>query len=263
MEILSPCPSPLELTHEWWELIAPSVPAKTGIRPPVHPRRRIVETTLYRGHNGKTLRMMPRVFQLSDTTHWHVQRRAAGEAIPNAMRSAAGQAAGPGTVELTAIIHAQTRREADAGIGETRGHDEGDDPMRHLATETPEMFAVDPAAAAGPREWDGNDAGKPAESARSLPGVPPQIVGIRSGRHSLEASLRCRPIEHAPHWNLQGDRPERDHARQSPMHRSLCRMGHGRPIPFSPHTLSNPASGRLRPGAMPRGITQQEGHEPP
>lgn len=74
MEASSPRPYPADLTDEQWALIAPLVPVKTGGRPAVHSRRRIVEAILYVNRSGCAWRMLPHDFPPWDTVYWYFQR---------------------------------------------------------------------------------------------------------------------------------------------------------------------------------------------
>jgi len=63
MDTSSWTPYPSDLTDARWELIAPMVAPRSGGRPPIHSRRRIVDAILYVNRTGCSWRQLPHDFR--------------------------------------------------------------------------------------------------------------------------------------------------------------------------------------------------------
>lgn len=148
MEASSPRPYPSDLTDEQWALIAPLVPVKTGGRPAVHSRRRIVEAILYVNRSGCAWRMLPHDFPPWDTVYWYFQRWNADgttDRIYDALRGAVRRAAGRDPLASAGIVDSQTVKGADTVGKDSRGYDAGkktNGRRRHIVTDTTGLLVV-------------------------------------------------------------------------------------------------------------------------
>lgn len=251
------------MTHAQWELTAtqvPQAPVKTDVRPRIHPRQRIFAAILHLGHSCETVCMASHSFPRRNTMYLHIHCRHAGEAIHNAMRAITGQVPSA----FSGNSDAQTLRNTDIVGAECRGRDAGNEIMRHLLTGIPGKFATRPTIAASLRERDDNHAGRHVEAARSRPGFPLQIVAAPAGGQPLEALSKRRPIEHTRMGFSTGADPNAiAHAYPQYAEAATTRATASWPSVALSCLATHPASGRLRPGAMPRGIHHRERHEPP
>ncbi|MCG2624976.1 IS5 family transposase [Arthrobacter sp. I2-34] len=237
----SPRPYPSDLTDAQWALIEPLVPVKTGGRPAVHSRRRIVDAILYVDRTGCAWRMMPHDFPPWDTVYWYFQRWNADgttEAIHDTLRGALRQAAGREAAASAGIIDAQTVRAADTVGADSRGYDAGkrtNGRKRHIVTDTIGLLVVVLVTAASLQDrdgarpvlekarakmpsivqvWaDGGYAGKLVESVRALLGISLEIVRKPEGLHTFEVLPRRWVIERTLSWLVRCRRLGRDYER--------------------------------------------------
>lgn len=143
-----PRPYPSDLTDAQWALIAPMVSVKTGGRPAIHPRWRIVEAILYVDRTGCAWRMMPHDFPPRDTAYWYFPRwNADGTAdrIYDALRAAVRDAAGRDPMASAGIVDSQSLKGADTVGQGSRGYDAGkktDGRKRHIVVDTLGLLVV-------------------------------------------------------------------------------------------------------------------------
>src|SRR5664279_3100490 len=83
------------------------VPLRSGGRPAIHPRRRIVEAILYVNRTGCSWRQLPHDFPPWDTVYWYFKRwNAEGttDRIHNALRDAVRDAVGRDPIGLLVVV---------------------------------------------------------------------------------------------------------------------------------------------------------------
>jgi transposase len=135
-----------------WALLAPLVPAggpgPRGGRPPVHPRRDIVDAIRYVAHNGCVWRALPADFPPWQTVHdYHTRWAADGtlNRIHNKLRDQARAADGRQPQPTAAIIDSQSVRAAETVARSSRGFDAGkkvNGRKRHIVVDTIGLLLV-------------------------------------------------------------------------------------------------------------------------
>lgn len=161
METPVPRPYPSGLMDAQWVLFAPLVPVKTGGRPAVHSRRRIVETILYMNRSGCAWRMLPLDFPPWDTVYWYFQRwnsDGTTDRIYDALRGANRRAVSRDPMASAGIVDSQSVRGADTVGKDSRGYDAGkkiNGRKRHIVTDTTGLLVVVLVTAASLQNRDG------------------------------------------------------------------------------------------------------------
>lgn len=222
-DVSAPRPYPSDLTDEEWSLIASMVPVKTGGRPAIHSRRRIVDAILYVNRTGCAWRMMPHDFPPWDTVYWYFQRWNADgttDRIHDALRAAVRDAAGRDPMASAGIVDAQSVKGADTVGRGSRGYDAGkktNGRKRHIVVDTTGLLVAVLVTAASmqdrdggrlvlakarmampsiARVWaDGGYAGQLVDFARQRLQVTLQIVRKPKGQHTFEALPRRWVVE--------------------------------------------------------------------
>jgi transposase len=236
----SPAPYPSDLTDEQWALIEPMVPVRSGGRPAIHPRRRIVEAILYVNRTGCSWRQLPHDFPPWDTVYWYFRRwNAEGttDRIHDALRDAARDAAGRDPMASAGIVDAQSVKGADTVGAGTRGYDAGkkvSGRKRHVVVDTLGLLVVVLVTAASVQDrdsgrlvlnkarmampsialvWDGGYAGRCVEFARRLLRIILQIVRKPEGQRTFEVLPRRWVVERTLSWLVRCRRLDRDYER--------------------------------------------------
>jgi transposase len=237
----TPRPYPSDLTDEQWALIAPMVPVKTGGRPAIHPRRRIVEAILYVDRTGCAWRMMPHDFPPWDTVYWYFKRWNADgttDRIHDALRAAARDTAGRDPMASAGIVDSQSVKGADTVGADSRGYDAGkktNGRKRHIVVDTLGLLIVVLVTAASLQDraggrlvlararmkmpsivlvWaDGGYAGQLVEFARRMLFIALEIVKKPTGLHTFEALPRRWVVERTLSWLVRCRRLDRDYER--------------------------------------------------
>lgn len=217
------------------------MPVKTGGRPAVHSRRRIVEAILYVTRSGCAWRMMPHDFPPWDTVYWNFQRwneDGTTDRIHDALRDAVRQAAGRKTAASAGIVDSQSVKGADTVGSDSRGYDAGkkvNGRKRHVVTDTTGLLVAVLVTAASlqdrdggrlvlersgakmpslVRVWaDGGYAGKLVETVRDLLGITLDIVKKPEGTHTFEVLPRRWVVERTLSWLVRCRRLGRDYER--------------------------------------------------
>lgn len=239
----SACPAryPSDLTDEQWALIEPMVPVRSGGRPAIHPRRRIVEAILYVNRTGCSWRQLPRDFPPWDTVYWYFKRwnrEGTTDRIHDAPRAAVRDGDGRDPMASAGIVDAQSVKGADTVGASTRGFDAGkkvNGRKRHVVVDTlgPLIVVLVTAASVQDRDggrlvldktrmampsivlvWaDGGYAGRCVEFARRLLRITPRIVKKPEGQHTFEVLPRRWVVERTLSWLVRCRRLDRDYER--------------------------------------------------
>jgi putative transposase len=136
---------PCDLTDREWALIAALLPARQRAgrgRPPVHPKRAIVEAILYVVRTGCAWRYLPGEYPPWRTVYGYFTAwQASGvlDQIHDALRARARIAAGRRPAPSAAVIDSQSVRAADTVARASRGWDNGkkvNGRKRHIAVDT-------------------------------------------------------------------------------------------------------------------------------
>ncbi len=240
-DVSAPRPYPSDLTDEEWSLIASMVPVKTGGRPAIHSRRRIVDAILYVNRTGCAWRMMPHDFPPWDTVYWYFQRWNADgttDRIHDALRAAVRDAAGRDPMASAGIVDAQSVKGADTVGRGSRGYDAGkktNGRKRHIVVDTTGLLVAVLVTAASmqdrdggrlvlakarmampsiARVWaDGGYAGQLVDFARQRLQVTLQIVRKPKGQHTFEALPRRWVVERTLSWLVRCRRLGHDYER--------------------------------------------------
>jgi transposase len=237
----SPDRYPSDLTDEQWALIEPMVPLRSGGRPAIHRRRRIVEAILYVNRTGCSWRQLPHDFPPWDTVYWYFKRwNAEGttDRIHDALRDAARDAAGRDPLASAGIVDAQSVKGADTVGRNSRGFDAGkkvNGRKRHVVVDTIGLLVVVLVTAASVQDrdggrlvldkarmampsivlvWaDGGYAGRCVEFARRMLRITLHIVRKPEGQRTFEVLPRRWVVERTLSWLVRCRRLDRDYER--------------------------------------------------
>ena len=232
---------PSDLTDAQWALIAPMVPVKTGGRPVIHPRRRIVEAILYVDRAGCAWRMLPHDFPPWDTVYWYFRRwteDGTTDRIHDVLRNASRDAAGRDPMASAGIVDSQSLRGADTVGADSRGYDAGkkvNGRKRHIVVDTIGLLVVVLVTAASVQDrdggrlvlararmkmpsivrvWaDGGYAGQLVDFARRVLDLAVDIVRKPAGQHTFEVMPRRWVVERTLSWLVRCRRLDRDYER--------------------------------------------------
>lgn len=143
---------PSDTSDAEWAVLASLVPAggpgPRGGRPPVHPRRDIVDAIRYVAHNGGVWRALPADFPPWKTVYdYHAQWSSDGtiNRIHNALRERVRLVEGRHREPSAAIIDSQSVRAAETVARPSRGYDAGkkiNGRKRHIAVDTIGLLLV-------------------------------------------------------------------------------------------------------------------------
>jgi len=236
----SPSRYPSDLTDEQWALIEAMVPVRSGGRPAIHPRRRIVEAILYVNRTGCSWRQLPHDFPPWDTVYWYFKRwNAEGttDRIHDALRAATRDAAGRDPMASAGIV-ARSVKGADTVGTSSRGYDAGkkvNGRKRHVVVDTIGLLVVVLVTAASVQDrdggrlvldkarmampsivlvWaDGGYAGRCVEFAHRMLRITLQIVKKPEGQRTFEVLPRRWVVERTLSWLVRCRRLDRDYER--------------------------------------------------
>ena len=161
MDASSSTPYPSDLSDAQWELIAPMVAPRSGGRPPIHSRRRIVDAILYVNRTGCSWRQLPHDFPPWDTVYWYFKTWNQGgvtDRIHDALRAAVRDAEGRDPMASAGIVDAQSIKGADTVGTDSRGYDPGkkvNGRKRHIVTDTLGLLIVVLVTAGSVQDRDG------------------------------------------------------------------------------------------------------------
>ena len=134
---------PSDLTDAQWELIEPLVPApRSGGRPAVHSRRRIVDAIMYVNRTGCAWRQLPHDFPPWATVFWYFKRwREDGvvDRLHDAVRDRVRDASDRDPMASAGCVDAQSVKGADTVAAAVRGFDAGkkvNGRKRHVVVDT-------------------------------------------------------------------------------------------------------------------------------
>jgi transposase len=198
MSASSSTPYPSDLTDAQWELIAPMVAVRPGGRPPIHPRRRIVDAILYVNRTGCSWRQLPHDFPPWDTVYWYFKTwHEAGvtDRIHDALRAAVRDADGRDPMASAGIVDAQSIKGADTVGTHSRGYDAGkkvNGRKRHVVTDTLGLLVVVLVTAASVQDRDGGR-GVLARAKMAMPSITLIWAdGGYAGKLVAWVAQRCR-----------------------------------------------------------------------
>ena len=154
---------PSDLTDAQWELIEPLVPApRSGGRPAVHSRRRVVDAILYVDRTGCAWRQLPHDFPPWATVFWYFKRwREDGvvDRIHDALRDRVRDASRAGPAwPRPACVDAQSVKGADTVGAAVRGFDAGkkvNGRKRHVVVDTMGLLLAVVITSASVQDRDG------------------------------------------------------------------------------------------------------------
>jgi transposase len=241
MRSASPARYPSDLTDEQWALIEPMVPVRSGGRPAIHPRRRIVEAILYVNRTGCSWRQLPHDFPPWDTVYWYFKRwnrQGITDRIHDALRDATRDAAGRDPMASAGIVDAQSVKAADTVGTDSRGYDAGkkvNGRKRHVVVDTIGLLIVVLVTAASVQDrdggrlvlnrarmampsivlvWaDGGYAGRCVAFAHRFLRITLQIVRKPEGQRTFEVLPRRWVVERTLAWLVRCRRLDRDYER--------------------------------------------------
>ena len=217
------------------------VPVKSGGRPAIHPRRRIVEAILYVNRTGCSWRQLPHDFPPWDTVYWYFKRwNAEGttDRIHDALRAAVRDAAGRDPMASAGIVDAQSIKGSDTVGAPTRGYDAGkkvNGRKRHVVVDTIGLLVVVLVTAASLQDrdggrlvltrarmampsialvWaDGGYAGRCVAYAQQFLRIALHIVNKPEGQRTFEVLPRRWVVERTLSWLVRCRRLGRDYER--------------------------------------------------
>jgi transposase len=240
---------PSDTTDAEWQVLAPLIPVggpgRRGGRPPVHPRRDIVDAIRYVAHNGGVWRALPADFPPWKTVYdYHARWSADGTVsrIHNALREQARRAEGRHTEPSAAIIDSQSVRAAETVARTSRGYDAGkrvNGRKRHIAVDTIGLLLVVAVSAADVQDrvaarsviwalchcyqriscvWaDSAYTGTLISFARTL-GIAINIVAKLAGQVGFQVLPRRWVVERTLAWISRSRRTVRDYERRPDHH---------------------------------------------
>ncbi len=171
MRSSSPHRYPSDLTDEQWALIEAMVQVRSGGRPAVHPRRRIVEAILYVNRTGCSWRQLPHDFPPWATVYWYFKRwnrDLTTDRIHDALRDAVRDAAGRDPMASAGIVDAQSVKGADT-VGPPQR-------TQHHQVKTPPVTCTTPVAADSVHP-SASELHKREEAASATVGRPAEKIG--------------------------------------------------------------------------------------
>lgn len=153
---------PSDLTDEQWAVIEPLVPApRSGGRPAVHARRRIVDAILYINRTGCAWRQLPHDFPPWATVFWYFKRWRQDrvvDGIHDALRDRVRDTAERDPMASAGCIDAQSVKGADTVGAAVRGYDAGkktNGRKRHIVVDTMGLLLLVVVTSAGLQDRDG------------------------------------------------------------------------------------------------------------
>jgi transposase len=240
---------PSDLSDAEWALIEALLPAPSGRgRPPVHPRRVIVNAILYVNRAGCAWRYLPSDFPPWPTVYgyfatWRDDGTLAR--LHDQLRDQARAAAGRATSPTAAVIDSQSVRAADTVPKATRGWDNAkkvNGRKRHIAVDVTGLLlavvvtaaSVQDRDAARPLLWnlhrtcrrihlawaDAGYSGKLADWAKTTLKLTVQIVRKRDA-HAFEVLPRRWVVERTLAWITNCRRCARDYERLPASHEAM------------------------------------------
>jgi transposase len=153
---------PSDLTDAQWELIEPLVPApRSGGRPAVHSRRRVVDAILYVNRTGCAWRQLPHDFPPWATVFWYHKRwREDGvvDRLHDALRDRVRDASDRDPMASVGCVDAQSVKGADTVGVAVRGFDAGkkvNGRKRHVVVDTMGLLLLVVITSASVQDRDG------------------------------------------------------------------------------------------------------------
>ena len=241
MRSSSPARYPSDLTDKQWALIEPMVPVRSGGRPALHPRRRIVDAILYVNRTGCSWRQLPHDFPPWDTVYWYFarwNREGITDRIHDALRAAVRDGTGRDPMASAGVVDAQSVKAADTVGKATRGYDAGkkvNGRKRHVVVDTLGLLVVVLVTAASVQDrdggrlvldkarmampsivlvWaDGGYAGRCVAFARAVLRITLQIVKKPAGQRTFEVLPRRWVVERTLSWLVRCRRLDHDYER--------------------------------------------------
>jgi putative transposase len=244
---------PSDMTDAEWAALAPLVPTggpgPRGGRPPVHPRRDIVDAIRYVTHNGGVWRALPADFPPWKTVHdYHTRWAADGTVnrIHNALREQVRTVEGRNPDPSAALVDSQSVRAAESVTATGRGYDAGkkiNGRKRHIATDTTGLLLVVLVTAANVQDrdagrlllwalhtcfprvgkvWaDGGYAGQLVGLAATAYRISVEIVRKLAGQAGFTVLPRRWVVERTLAWITRSRRTVRDYERRPEHHAAI------------------------------------------
>lgn len=233
---------PSDLTDEQWAVIEPLIPApRSGGRPAVHSRRRIVDAILYVNRTGCAWRQLPHDFPPWATVFWYFKRwRQDGvvDRLHDALRDRVRDAEGRDPMASAGCIDAQSVKGADTVGAAVRGFDAGkkiNGRKRHIVVDTMGLLLLVVITCAGVQDrdgartllekvkmampslslvWaDGGYAGKLVEWAEQVAHITVEIVRKPLGIRTFQVLPRRWVVERTFSWIVKCRRLDHDYER--------------------------------------------------
>ena len=233
---------PSDLTDEQWAVIEPLIPApRSGGRPAVHSRRRIVDAILYVNRTGCAWRQLPHDFPPWATVFWYFKRwRQDGvvDRLHDALRDRVRDAEGRDPMASAGCIDAQSVKGADTVGAAVRGFDAGkkiNGRKRHIVVDTMGLLLLVVITCAGVQDrdgartllekvkvampslslvWaDGGYAGKLVEWAEQVAHITVEIVRKPLGIKTFQVLPRRWVVERTFSWIVKCRRLDHDYER--------------------------------------------------
>jgi transposase len=233
---------PSDLTDAQWALIEPLVPEpRSGGRPAVHSRRRIVDAIFYVNRTGCAWRQLPHDFPPWATVFWYVKNwRQEGvvDGLHNALRDRVRDAEGRDPMASAGCVDAQSVKGADPVGAAVRGFDAGkkvNGRKRHIVVDTMGLLLMVVSTSAGMQDrdgartllekvkmampslsllWaDGGDAGKLVEWAEHIAHITVEIVRKPLGIKTFHVLPRRWVVERTFAWIVKCRRLDHDYER--------------------------------------------------
>jgi transposase len=153
---------PSDLTDAQWALIESLVPEpRSGGRPAVHSRRRIVDAILYVNRTGCSWRQLPHDFPPWATVFWyfkHWRQDGVVDRLHDALRDRVRDAEGKDPMASAGCMDAQSVKGADTVGAAVRGFDAGkkvNGRKRHIVVDTMGLLLLVVITSAGVQDRDG------------------------------------------------------------------------------------------------------------
>jgi transposase len=233
---------PSDLTDAQWALIEPLVPEpRSGGRPAVHPRRRIVDAIFYVNRTGCAWRQLPHDFPPWATVFWYFKKwREEGvvDRLHDALRNRVRDAEGRDPMASAGCVDAQSVKGADTIGAAVRGFDAGtkvNGRKRHIVVDTMGLLLMVVITSAGVQDrdgartllekvkmampslsllWaDGGYAGKLVEWAERIAHITVEIVRKPLGIKTFQVLPRRWVVERTFAWIVKCRRLDHDYER--------------------------------------------------